>query len=238
MPKLITVIGIIGLVIGIIGIGIYFIVSTQDYSPSPGTDITLSAGTDDDSAHMGTVAGFEILKSYNFELVVTDIDGDLTISLYIVTGDTFTRGAGSRDLGTFGTINEEGVYSYSAATNYQGDIYLYFEYTGTGDARIDVKSTPTWLLPLIIGGIGLLLGIILLLVGRRGAKPKVAARPLAQPLYEPSLGARGSTFATTSASAPKKKGKKKAREASTCPYCGKTVDSSLVYCPHCYSKMK
>ncbi|MFX1513781.1 MAG: hypothetical protein ACFFCQ_14450 [Promethearchaeota archaeon] len=244
MVRIIAVIGIILFLIGIIGVGVWFVTSNQGFTPG---NITLSGTNRTDSAHIATTTSLSLFTEVSFEFNLQDMDtGQLTVSMYVINaGDTFdiAEVTSQNLVWEWPTINagDNGIHSISSAVDKVGDVYIYFNYTGAGSTITitDMEAKVNWLLPAIIGGISTLLGIVLILISllRGGREPRVAARPMAQPLYEPSLGIQTSSFSATSTTSTTKK-KKKAPTASACPYCGKTVDSSLIYCPHCYSKMK
>jgi len=113
--------------------------------------------------------------------------------------------------------------------------------------RITYKVTP--LITVLIGPIILIIGILLLFLGRGGASPQ-KGRGRARVSYgyddeapEPVLGAR-----VKKAGKKKKKKKKMARPRAEavgkpptkprrCPQCGANVPAGQMYCPSCYSKV-
>ncbi|MFX0206168.1 MAG: hypothetical protein ACFFDT_09285 [Candidatus Hodarchaeota archaeon] len=242
MPKLISVLGLICIIIGIIGVGVWFVTSNQ---ASSFPNKTLTPAQDTHAIWITTISSIHVMMEANFQFNLQNLDnGRLIVAMYVIAENSFDiNDVGDENLiyrwPEFDSGDNE-LQSIKSAIDLVGNLFVYFDYDGSSTITLsDMEAKFNWFLLAVIGLGALVIGIILGVISMsRGRAPKPVMRPVAQPLYEPSLGARASTFSTTTASSETAKGKKKARAASTCPYCGKTVDASLIYCPHCYSKMK
>lgn len=255
--KFIAGLVLIGLAVPFIGIP-YFAGVPILTSESGSTDYNTSSGNfDNDRGYELSIGrGFSSLL-IKLEVVVWDIPGNVDL-VSLVAYDSEDSEATEYLLGDVSVEGGEARFVFrelgTAATplGLRSPIYYLQEAYGNHDdldgARF--KFAVTSLLPVLIGPIMAIIGLVLLVLGRGGGYSRVRRDPgrvaFGDAVAEPVMGSSGA------GKAPKRRKKKKRKKgerprarpagapsakATKCPSCGANVPAGQMYCPSCYARV-
>ncbi len=255
--KFIAGLVLIGLAVPFIGIP-YFAGVPILTSESGSTNYSTSSGNFDNERgyELSIGRGFSSLL-IKLEVVMWDIPGNVDM-VSLVAYDSEDSGATEYLLGEASVDGDEVRFTFRelgfAATplGLSQPIYYIQEADGNHDdlngARF--KFAVTSLLPVLIGPIMAIAGLVLLFLGRGGGYSRIRRDPgrvaFGDAVAEPVMGSSRPTRA------PKKKKKKKRRKgerpaarpvggpkakATKCPSCGANVPAGQMYCPSCYARI-